>query len=193
MAFITAGDGVLANERKVCDVVVKAKFVSERGFVVTLFTLLTELACVDIFTAVASDTGSVGCVFQFTFVTAATGGFGVFSFEREVGFFVVIERDLAPFLTVVAVITAFAIPPVVTVIVFVTTHAGFGRCFVVNRVFMTAVTGHISVRTFKFEVRIFVVVETVFIPGFSRVAVFALVTAAAAVSVIHQMTAHTEG
>lgn len=79
MAGFAAGDRMLADQREAAQVVIEAHIGAEGLFVVALIAAGAELTGVNIFAAVAADTGGLQFFAQLTFVAALATGLGVFA------------------------------------------------------------------------------------------------------------------
>lgn len=191
VALITAGHGMLADQRETAEVMVKAHTGAEGGFVVTLFAAVTQLAGVNVFATVTTDAGLLQRLAQLTCVATFTAGVCVFSFEGEIGFVVMVELDALPVVCGMAVGTGFAIAAAVSVIILMAADAGIGGSFVIGRFRVALLAAEVFMRAGEVKVGRFVMVKAALIPALSTVAVFALVAPCPGMGVVDQMAADT--
>jgi len=92
MALLARGDGVLADERKLGDVVVKKEVAAPAFFVVALLALFALLAAMDILGFMTSITFCFELFFKDpAFVATFTRQIGVFTDQRKFGVFVMVK------------------------------------------------------------------------------------------------------
>jgi len=92
MALFARGDGVLADERKLADVVVKKEVIAPAFFVMALLTLFALLTAMDILCFVAGITFCFELFFKDpAFVATFTSQIGVFANQWEFGVFIMVK------------------------------------------------------------------------------------------------------
>lgn len=191
VALITAGHGMLADQRETAEVMVKAHTGAEGGFVVTLFAAVTQLAGVNVFATVATDAGLFQRLAQLSCVTAFTAGVCVFAFEGKIGFVVMVELDALPVGCVMAVVAGLAIAPAVSIIILMAADTGIGGSFVVSRFRVALLTADVFMRAGEVKIGCFIMVKAALIPALGTVTVFALVAPCPGMGVVDQVAADT--
>ena len=154
------------------------------GFAVTL-----KNAIVMVVIQVAVD-AVTGCIHKLLrLVTIFTVNVRVFPEQWKSRQFVIEKRCIHPLGFVVTAIALLTQLSRVWIVVLVTRHAVSSRRHLEHRLYMTIIAGDVLVRPVQSEVCCTTVIESRYVPGLAGMTCFAILTAAALVVVVFQVTA----
>src|SRR5215475_11818599 len=131
MTFLARHNGMAADQRKACEVVVEADFLPPTSLPVTSFAAATELSLMWIVLLVAGHTGRCELVaIEIARMTGVTLDLRVAATQWILGPLVVIEADTLPFGQVVARLAFGTIATPMSILHAVTRYAARGEVFV---------------------------------------------------------------
>lgn len=192
MTLLAWRDGMLADQRKPGEAMIKYYFSAPVTFIVATFTTFAFLAIVLVVALVTGKTfrGEFVAI-DIALVAGVAGDFLVFALESESGFDAMIERHFGPAGHSMAILARVTITTLVSVIIGVAGNAGGLQLLFVEISAMTAVTAHFGMQPFQRILGMSVVIETYFRPFFYTMTGLALVAITAVVDVVNTMAADT--